>query len=40
MQKKRIQKKKKKCGMNECKFNPNLKSLIARLLNKMAHLFC
>ena len=27
----------KKCGMEECEFTPNLKTLIARFSGKMAH---
>ena len=37
MREKRIQN--KKCEMKECKFTPNLKSLIVRFSSKMAHYF-
>ena len=29
----------KKCGMDKCKFTPNLKSLIARFMSRMVHHF-
>ena len=37
MRKKRMQN--TKCGMKECKFTQNLKSLVARFSSKMAHHF-